>query len=264
VLQSEASRSDAILQELLRTGEVRVVDLSRRFEVDASTVRRDLEKLERHRLLKRVHGGAVLADALNYSSFGHDLVFQSNMGQLVEEKTRIALAAAQLIQPGDTIALSTGTTVAHLARAIRHLQISDLTVVTNAVNVAMELAGLRNLNLIVTGGMVLPDFFAMVGPLAEQSLMQMYTSKTFIGVAGISLEHGLTVPNPLQALAHRTFLERARQTIVLADHSKLGHVALYRLAPVNAMNTLITDKGDEEVGGVLDSLRTMKVEVIEA
>jgi len=240
-MRNTAVRAEHILQELLRAGTVTVDGLCRALQVDASTIRRDLEKLERQHLLKRVHGGAVQVDALSYTAYAPDLTFQDNMGRQVEEKTRIALAAARMIQPGDTIALSPGTTTTHLARAIRQLQIPNLTVVTNAVNIAMELAGQRHVTLILTGGMLLPDFFALVGPMAEQNLGELYTDKAFVGTHGVSVEHGLTGPNQLEALTYRATMGHARQTVVLADHTKVGRVALYRIAPVSAMDLLLTD-----------------------
>lgn len=258
----DAGRESFILGELLRSGEVKVDDLSRRLAVNSSTIRRDLEKLERQRLIKRVHGGAVPVDTLTRGSFSHDLVFQANMSQNTEEKTNIALAAARLIRSGDTIMLSTGTTVAHLARAIRHLNIGGLTVVTNAVNIAIELAGLRDIDLLVSGGTVLPDFFAMVGPMAEQSLRQVYVKKAFIGVAGLSLTHGMTQPNAMQALAHRIIIEQAEQVIVLADSSKIGKVALYHTAPITAMHTFIT--GADAPAEAVSTLRSMGIEVVQA
>ena len=241
--RNEVGRTEFILQALLQHGRVTVEALSQQLQVNASTIRRDLEKLESQYLLRRVHGGAVPINALSYTAYAHDLSFHTNMNKEVAEKTRIALAAAQHIQPGDTIAISPGTTTTHLARSIRQLQISNLTVVTNAVNIAMELAGLRDINLILTGGIVLPDFFAMVGPLAEQSLNEMFVDKAFIGVTGISAEHGLTGPNQLEALTYRVTLQRARTAILLADHTKLGRVALYRIAPATAIHRVITSQG---------------------
>ncbi len=235
-------RTEKILQELLSNGRVEVEELSQQFRVNSSTIRRDLEKLERQGFLRRTHGGAVPVDTLSYSAYAYDLSFQENVNKQPEEKSQIALAAAHRIMPGDTIALSPGTTTTQLARTIRHLQLKDLTVVTNAINIAMELAGVRGINLIVTGGILLPDFFALVGPQAEQSLNEMYVSKAFIGVTGIDPEHGLTGPNQLEALTHRLTLQRAKQTIVLADHAKLGQVALYRIAPIKSIQTLITDR----------------------
>jgi DeoR/GlpR family transcriptional regulator of sugar metabolism len=241
IARNPALRADQIMRELLRSGQVAVDRLSEQFQVDSSTIRRDLEKLERQKLLKRVHGGAVLLDALAHTAYADDLTFQSNSGKCAEEKNAIALAAAQLIEPGDAIALSPGTTTTQLARVLRHLQIPGLTVVTNAVNIAMELASLRGVNLILCGGMMLPDFYATVGPLAEQGLAELYVDKAFLGITGISAEHGLTGPNQLEAQTHRLTLSRAHQAIVLADHTKLGRTALYRIAPLTSIHTLITD-----------------------
>jgi DeoR/GlpR family transcriptional regulator of sugar metabolism len=255
-----AQRADFILQELLRTGSVSVEDLTQQLQVDASTIRRDLEKLKRQQLLKRVHGGAMPVDPLTYTAYSEGLTFQSNMQKQVEAKTRIALAAAQLIQPGESIAISPGTTTTHLARAIRQLQISNLTVVTNALNIAMELAGLRDISLTLVGGIMLPDFFATVGPLAEHNLNELYMNKAFIGSHGISVEHGLTGPNQLEALTYRAMMQRARQTIVLADHTKLGHVALYRIAPITAMHMLITDSAAPPA--IVRELETVHVSVL--
>ncbi len=254
-------RSELILRELLSAGRVSVDVLSQRFQVNASTIRRDLERLERRNLLRRVHGGAVPAEPLDYTRYDQDITFNKNALRQTAEKTRIALAAARLIQPGDTIIISPGTTTTQLARCIRQLQLRDLTVVTNAVNIAMELSGLPAVNLIATGGIVLPDFYAMVGPQAEQSLGEMFVDKAFIGVTGVSAEHGLTGPNQLEALTYRVTLERARRTIVLADHTKLGWVALYRIAPITSAHAVITDMAASS--DVVRELRAGGIEVEE-
>lgn len=258
---SEASkRVDFILQELITNGRVLAEDLSQRLQVNTSTIRRDLEKLEKQKLLRRVHGGAVPLDNLSYT-YADDLTFQKNMGQCVDEKTRIAMAALSSIHPGDTLALSPGTTTTHLARCIRRAQIPNLTVVTNAVNIAMELAGVSGLTLTLTGGLLLPDFFALVGPMAEQGLSQMFVAKAFVGVTGLSPDYGLTSPNQLEALTHRVTIERAQQTIVLADHTKLGKVALHAVAPINAIHQIITDS--EANPDIVAQLRAKDITVIE-
>lgn len=238
---NSAARAEYILQELLSRGEVAVDALCAALGVDASTVRRDLEKLEGRRLLRRVHGGAVRNDALASTAYADNLTFQENMTRQVAEKTRIAQAAARMIEPGATIAISPGSTTTHLARAIRQLQPAPLTVVTNAANIALELAGARGLTLVLTGGILLPDFFALVGPMAEQNLSELHTDIAFIGMDGVSVAHGLTGPNPLEALAFRATMQRAGRTVVLADHTKIGRAALYRIAPISAMHTLVTD-----------------------
>ena len=260
---SEASkRIDFILQELTTNGRVLAEDLSQRLNVNASTIRRDLEKMERQKLLRRVHGGAVPLDNVSYNTYGEDLTFQTNMSKQVEEKVRIASAALQHIQPGDTLALSPGTTTTQLARAIRRSQIPNLTIVTNAVNIAMELAGVPGLTLTLTGGLFLPDFFALVGPMAEQGLSQMFVNKAFVGVTGLSPEYGLTGPNQLEALTHRVTIQRARQAFVLADHTKLGKIALHSIAPITSAQYIITDTAASP--SMINQLRAANVEIIEA
>lgn len=236
------TRTDFILQELRQHGRVNAEELSKHLEVNSSTIRRDLEKLERQHLLRRIHGGAVPADIFSYSSYDQDLTFQVNMNKQLAEKERIAQAALDLIQSGDTIALSPGTTTTYLARQIHHSQLRSLNVVTNAVNIAMELASVPGITLTLTGGLLLPDFFALVGPATEQHLKELYVTKAFIGVTGLHSLHGLTGPNQLEAFTHRVTIERAQQTIVLADHTKLERIALYAIAPITAIQTLITDR----------------------
>ncbi|GCE25772.1 GntR family transcriptional regulator [Dictyobacter alpinus] len=255
-------RTDFILHELMTHGRVLAEDLSQRLQVNSSTIRRDLEKLERQQLLRRVHGGAVPLDPLSYSTYADELTFQKNMGKLVDEKNRIALAALQYIQPGDTLALSPGTTTTHLARHIRRAQIANLTVVTNAVNIAMELAQVPGLSLTLTGGFLLSDFFALVGPMAEQSLSQMYVTRAFLGITGLSPTYGLTGPNQLEALTHRMTIERSQQIIVLADHTKIGKVALHSIAPASTIHTLITDT--EAPTSILTELGNIGIEIITA
>ena len=260
-MSDAAKRAEYILQELLHTGRIDADELSQQLQVNASTIRRDLEKLERQNLLRRVHGGAVQLDTLSYSTYAYDLTFQENMGKQVEEKTRIALAAMRLIQAGDTIAISPGTTTTHLARGIRQSQITNLTVVTNAVNIAMELIGVKGLSLTLTGGLLLPDFFALVGPMAEQNLSQMYVSTAFVGVTGFSPEYGLTGPNQLEAITHRVTIQRAQRTILLADHTKLGRVALHAVTPASSIHTLITSR--EASPEILAKVRDAGINVME-
>jgi DeoR/GlpR family transcriptional regulator of sugar metabolism len=257
-----ARRADFILQELRRHGRVSAEELSQKLGVNSSTIRRDLERLEQQSFLRRIHGGAVPVDTLSYSTYAYELTFQKNMGNQLEEKTAIALAALGFIEDGDTIALSPGTTTTHLARCIRHSQLQELTVITNALNIAMELSGMPGINLTLIGGLLLPDFFALVGPSAEQSLSQMYVAKAFLGVTGIDPEFGLTGPNQLEVLTHRVTIQRARETFILADHTKIGRVALHSIAPITSVHTLITDQ--QASHELLTRLKGLGIDVCQA
>jgi DeoR/GlpR family transcriptional regulator of sugar metabolism len=126
----------------------------------------------------------------------------------------------------------------------------------------MELSSMPGVTLIVIGGIILPDFFAVVGPLSELSLSELYVDKAFMSVAGVSVEHGLTGPNQLEALAYRAMMQRAGRTVVLADHSKLGRVALYRIAPLAAAYVVITD--DDADAQALQSMKAAGIEVLAA
>ena len=261
-MSNGASRAEFILQELQRQGRVDAEQLSLQLGVNSSTIRRDLEKMERQHLLRRIHGGAVPTDTLSYSAYADELTFQENMGKRSEEKTRIAFAALTLIQPGDTIALSPGTTTTRLAQALRQSPVPDITVVTNAANIAVELAGVPDITVTLVGGLLLPDFFALVGPLAEQALSQIFVAKAFVGVTGLSLDYGLTGPNQLEALTHRLTIQRAKQTIVLADATKLGNVALHAVVPITAMHTLVTDQ--QAPDDIVKALEALSINVIRA
>lgn len=254
-----STRATFILQELRRNGRVEAEELSKQLAVNSSTIRRDLERLERQNLLRRIHGGAVPIDTLSYSTYDYDLTFQKNSSKQLDEKSIIAQAALKLIEPGDTIGFSPGTTTTYLARALRQTQMVNLNVVTNALNIAMELAGLPGVNLAVTGGILLPDFFALVGPSAEQSLSQIYIAKAFVGVTGLHPTYGLTGPNQLETVTHRMLLERAQQVIVLADATKLERVALYPIAPLSAIHILITNSGASTA--VLQRIKDQGIEV---
>jgi DeoR/GlpR family transcriptional regulator of sugar metabolism len=193
--------------------------------------------------------------------YAYDLNFQDNLGRQVPEKLRIAQAALKLIRAGDTISISPGTTTTYLARAIRQAPIPNLTIVTNAVNIAMELSGIPQVTLVLTGGMILPSFFALVGPMAEQNLRELHTDKAFVGMHGVSSSYGLTGPNQLEALTYRAAMERTRETIVLADQTKIGQVALYRIAPITTMRRLLTAHGAD--AGELEQMRTLGIAVVE-
>jgi DeoR family transcriptional regulator of aga operon len=227
------------LRELQQAGSVSVEDLVRQLEVSVATVRRDLQDLESRGLLRRTHGGATLVEPLFYEPFKNDSTFHEQFERHAEEKRRIAAAAAELIQDGDTISLTAGTTTTDVIRSIRHRK--GITVVTNTVNVAMELVQQKHLSVFVTGGFLRGDWFSLVGPTAMRAMRQFYVDKMFIGVNGIDARQGLTCLNPDEAEINRVMTRQARQRIAVADHSKLGLIATYRFCPAKHLHLLITD-----------------------
>lgn len=237
-------RAQLILQELLRAEKVTVASLAKHLKVSDATIRRDLSELERRGLLRRSHGGAVTIQPLLYEPFRHTSSYHEQESQHAAEKRRIGLVAATLVSDGEILAIGAGTTATQVARSVcLH---KGITVLTNAVNVAMELSNRDDLKLFVTGGQLSGDWFALVGPSAIQSTSEMFVDKAFIGVDGIHIDHGLTTNYPDQASIHRAMLRQARQRIVVADRRKIGAVGRALIWPMENIDILITDKEVKE------------------
>jgi DeoR family transcriptional regulator, aga operon transcriptional repressor len=244
-----ANRTDQIMQELLRSGRVSVEELAHKLHVSDVSVRRDLRRLEQQGLLRRDHGGAIPVGPLLYVAFTHDSSFQEQIHHQAEAKRRIGLAAADLVRDGDAIALTTGTTTTHVARSL-HKQ-RGILVLTNSINVAMELSNREGITVQVSGGLMRGVWFSLVGESAIQTIEQIFVDKVFIGVNGISVEHGLTDFHVDEAAVNKAMIRQAKQKIVVADHTKLGVLARYRICPIQEIDMLITDDqvSDEQVGG---------------
>jgi DeoR family transcriptional regulator of aga operon len=213
---------------------VTVADLAGELGVSDATVRRDLQALGEQRLLERSHGGAVAHGT------AHELPVRYRTGRS-DEKRRIARAAAELVTDGLAIALTGGTTTTEVARMLATRQ--GLTVVTNALNIAVELAVRPDLKLIVTGGVARSASYELVGALADATLRGLYVDVAFVGVDGIDAERGLTTQNEVEAATNRALMERAKRTVVVADASKLGRVAFAEIAGLDRAEQLITNTG---------------------
>lgn len=229
-------RRRAILKLLNRDGRVLVPDLARRFETSQVTIRKDLEVLHNLRQLHRTHGGALPAGdrALDDPSLREKE--QLHRG----EKLRIAEAAAQMVSSGQVIILDSGTTTTAIARALR--EVSDLTIVTNAVNIAAELSG-SSIEVILTGGTLRKNSFSLVGPMAEDALRHLNADLLFLGVDGFDVQYGLTTPNLLESKVNRVMVEVAKRTIAVCDATKFGRRSLSLIAPTAAIREVITDRG---------------------
>ena len=230
-----SQRRREILQVLSRDGVVRVVALSRELGCSEATLRRDLQEMDRDGLLRRTHGGAL---APTVPGADAEPSLQDKTARCAAQKRGIARAAAKLIAPGDAVALNGGTTTVQVARALRG--IANLRLVTNSIGVAAELTERVNVEVTLTGGR-LRGTQELHGPLAEQSLRDLYVHTAFIGVDGLTLEHGLTTYNQLEAFVNRAIIARAERVVVVADHTKIGRVTLALIAPCRAVHTLITD-----------------------
>jgi DeoR family transcriptional regulator of aga operon len=243
-LSATERRAQQILQELLRTDKVSVSTLARRLKVSEATIRRDLTELERRGLLLRSHGGAVTIQPLLYEPFRHISSYHEQDRKQAAEKRRIGLVAAKLVSDGEILSIGAGTTATQVARSVcLH---KGITILTNAVNVAMELSHRDDLKVFLTGGQVSGAWFALTGPSAIHTASEMFVDKVFIGVDGIHVEHGLTTNYPEQAAIHRVMLRQARQKIVVADNRKIGAVGTALICPIDGIDILITDKGAKE------------------
>jgi DeoR family transcriptional regulator, aga operon transcriptional repressor len=224
---------NAIIERLSGNGSVGVAALAAELGVSTATIRRDLHLLERQRFLARTHGGA-LAQGLVF-----ELPLRYRGARQQDEKRRIAREAANRVSDGAFIGLTGGTTTTEVARALVERQ--RLAVVTNALNIASELAVRPNLKLVVTGGVARPESYELVGPLADESLAELNLDTAFVGVDGITAAEGLTTHHEVEAHTNRTLIERARHVVVVADASKVGRVAFARICPARDVDELITD-----------------------
>jgi DeoR/GlpR family transcriptional regulator of sugar metabolism len=237
----QSNRNSFILRELRQAGRVSVEDLRDKLDVSLATVRRDLQELEDRGLLRRTHGGAIPIEPMLYEAFRHDRTFQEQVDSFAEEKRRIAVAAADLISPGDTIALTAGTTATEVVRNLHTL--GGITVVTNTVNVAMELSKRKDIHVFVTGGHLRGDWFSLVGLEAVANMAKVFVDLLFIGVNGIDAQKGLTCINGDEVEINRCMVQQARRKIAVADHSKLGVVTRWLICPTESIEMLITDTG---------------------
>jgi len=231
-------RQAYILSAASRDGTVRVADLVGELHVSNMTIRRDLNALAGRGLVRKVYGGATLVQDGILEEPG----FTAKSKQQRPEKTGIALAAAQLVEPGSSIGLTAGTTTWTLAPHLR--RVPGITVVTNSVRAANALQrdGGGDQTVVLTGGVRTPSD-ALVGTVAVSALQTLHLDLLFLGVHGMHEKAGLTTPNLLEAETNRAFISSAARLVTLADHTKWGIVGLSEIAPLRRTNTLVTDAG---------------------
>ena len=247
-----ADRVSAILERLAVDGSVNVGDLARSFGVSAATLRRDLQMLEDQKLLQRTHGGALAQDV------AYELPVRYRSGQQRSQKQQIARTAVSRVPYEPVVVgLTGGTTTSEVARLLAER--SGLTVVTNALNIAAELAMRPRVKLVVTGGVARPESYELVGPLAEQTLLGLNMEVAVVGVDGIDAEGGLTTHDEVEGHTNATMIRRAKRVIVVADGSKVGRVHLAGICPVAAIAELVTDSTADPQA--LEALRAAGVTV---
>lgn len=251
--KDEISRREKwILESLLQRGTLTVDEICGEFGISVATARRDLEGLERRGRLRRTHGGAISIEPLIYEAFSHTSTYREQVEKFADEKRRIAMAAAEMINDGETIALTPGTTTTQIVRALHSHK--SLTVVTNTINVAMELTNHPGVSVFVTGGFLHAGWFSMVGQAAIDSMQRIFVDKVFIGANGFHCDHGATAFHPEEAALNRVMVGQAREKIVVVDHTKLGVLATHLFCPIKDAHHLITDTGatDGMVAGFIE------------
>lgn len=233
---SNQERQERIWDLILQNQRVSIQEICDIFHISEATVRRDLSLLENLGKLRRVHGGGVIAPSSN-----QELPLQQRQLVQREEKERIAQAAAEMIQDGDSIYLGSGTTVLELAKRLKERQ--NLLVFTNSLLVVNAMAGFAGVNLIVLGGEHRSSESSFIGHYTEMILKEIHADKVFIGVFAISPEDGVTHQFLPETQTDRAILNCGRERIILADQTKFGRKAPFGLAKIDQFETIITDKG---------------------
>ncbi len=245
-------RHQYILNKLKKQGTVNVVDLCNELDVSSVTIRKDLKLLEDKALLFRTHGGGTQTNP-----YTADRPVNEKVKIRSDEKLGIGEAAARLIVPNDCILIASGTTVLSLAKNIQPS--SNLTVVTSALNVAMELVHHPGIEVIQLPGLIRKTSSSVTGAYAEQMLNDFSFSKLFLGVDGIDLEFGLTTTNMMEAQLNKKMIAAAQKTVVLADSSKFGKRGFGRICGVEDIEQVITDRNISE--HLVDTMKGMGIEV---
>lgn len=227
-------RRAKILDALKQKGELSLNEITEQFTNSEATARRDLRILaETERIIRTIGGAYYDGGSLR------EMPFFEKQSLLLEEKSGIARLAASLIQEGDIIGLTGGTTTYHIAKAIKTMK--NITVVTNAVNIAMELAPNDDIQTVLTGGVIRSKSFELCGPLAESIVEKLNIGKMFVGIDGFSLDSGLTTYSELEAHIGKLMVSRARHVIAVFDHTKVNHSSLFTIAPITSIHECITD-----------------------
>ena len=251
--ESTVERQRRLLAWIDQQHRVTVPEISREFAVSLATARRDLEALASQGKVQRVHGGAV---ALRQAPPEPPVLLRTQ--EQVEEKQRIAAAAAALVADGETIFLGSGTTAMEVARRLHDRQ--GLTVYTNSLLVVNALADAPGVTLLLLGGQLRAMELSLIGHLTEQGLAHLRALKVIMGIRAIDIEHGLTNAYLEESAIDRTLLRLASEAIIVADHSKCERVSTVFVAPLDVIDTLVTDQAAP--AEFVDALRAQGVQVL--
>jgi DeoR family transcriptional regulator of aga operon len=238
-IKTTVGRRAKIIEELQLKGKVDVSTLSHMCDVSEVTIRNDLIQLEQKGMLIRTRGGA-----LRQESVSTDFALSEKRRRHFKEKQLIGKRAAELIKDGETIIFDSGTTTMEVARNLGGY--SDLTVLTNALNIAASLTGEKSCRVIMLGGLLRVKSLSLVGTQAEENLRNYSCDKLYMGVDGIDCGYGLTTPNIEEAHLNRIMIDVVKEVIVVTDSSKFQRRSFAFIAPLDVVQTVITDNGIPE------------------
>ena len=246
-----AERQKKMMEYIEANTSAQIHELAEKFHVSEATVRRDLDDLDQQGALKRTHGGAIKVDR----STAYESMYSEKIGQMLEEKHRIANSAAQMVHAGDTVLIDSGTTTFFIAQALSHHE--NLTIITNDLYIAYQTPLHPSSTLIVTGGTRRQGRQELVGTVTENFIRDTHVDIAFIGVDGIDLTGGATNANFAEVGVKRLMLEAAARGVIVADHSKFGRIALARICDLSEAGLILTDTGLE--GEMITRLKKLNV-----
>ena len=252
---SSNGRRSAILQILKQNSNVSVAELSARFGVSEVTIRKDLNLLKDRNLLVRTRGGAIVHDVGRQDD---DTSIKFKRLAHYREKKAIGRAAAELIEEGDTIIIDSGTTAFQVAANLHKFR--NLTILTNALNVAQEVLAYKRFNVILLGGNIRNSSESVVGALAESNLKMFYCDKLFMGVDSFSIENGLSTPSIEEANINQIMISRSRNVIAVFASSKVNRRSLAFITTLDNIDTVVTDEGMDK--SMRAQLKAMHIDVV--
>lgn len=236
--KSTVSRRAKILEEIELKGQVFVRELSKMFDISEVTIRNDLAHLEKQNMLIRARGGAI---KIKFHLMGFDASISEKQKEYQKEKQLIAREAIKLIEEGDTIVLDSGSTTTEIAKNLERF--NNLTIITNALNIASILSDYDRFNVFMPGGSLRKKSLSLVGVLADENFEKFYCDKLFLGADGFDTNHGLSTPNTEEGHLNQIMIKIAKKVIVVADSSKFERRRFAFIGPISDVDVVITDAG---------------------
>jgi DeoR family fructose operon transcriptional repressor len=255
----QTERLSMIMETLKRDSKVSVESLAEMLKVSGATIRSDLRDLEIRNLIMRTHGGALLKESVEETlRQDRDASYESRAQKNVQLKEAIGKAVSALLEDGDSIMMDDGSTTLQVARYLPAGR--KFHIITNGVNICLELLGNLDVEIIATGGSLNRTDLSYYGKVAEATTSRFFTNRAILGVSGISLQYGITAPSEEKAELKKVMIEHARELIIVADHTKLDRVTLVPICAIEKVRRIVTDR--DAPAEMVQRLREIGVEVI--